>query len=170
MIRKYTLALACLLTSTAVHAEIYRCVIDGLTTFRDRPCPPGEQQSTAPSAKSALDGCFSIETSGWESGRVTTLMRIGGSADHYTMTDVTKPGQGAAPLPLRKATSGELRDATRLLQFEVSDAMVMVVPAGTPNQPALPIGLYKGRDAYRDAKYFFFGFLANGPAKPAACP
>jgi hypothetical protein len=71
---------------------------------------------------------------------------------------------------MRRAAPDELRDAARLLQFEVSDGMVLVVPAGTPNQPALPIGLYKGRDAYRDIKYFFFGFLSNGPAKPVPCP
>ena len=170
MASKKTLALICLLASGAAHAEIYRCVIDGLTTFRDRPCPPGEPQSTSPTTKAPIDGCFSLEIPGWESGRSTALMRIAGSAGHYTMTEVTKPGQGSPPLPMRRARSGELRDATRLLEFEVSDGMVVVVPASTPNQPALPIGLYKGRDAYRDIKYFFFGFIANGPAKPVACP
>ena len=46
----------------------------------------------------------------------------------------------------------------------------MVVPAGTPNMPALPIGLYKGRDEYRDIRYFFFGYMANGWAKSVPCP
>jgi hypothetical protein len=165
-----TLALICLLVSTAVQADIYRCVIDGRTTFRDRPCPPGEQQSTARDAKPAWEGCYAIETSGWESGRRTDLMRFAGSAGHYTMTSVTSAGQKSDSLPMRRAAPDELRDAARLLQFEVSDGMVLVVPAGTPNQPALPIGLYKGRDAYRDIKYFFFGFLSNGPAKPVPCP
>jgi hypothetical protein len=36
--------------------------------------------------------------------------------------------------------------------------------------PALPIGLYKGRDEYRDIRYFFFGYMANGWAKAVPCP
>ena len=170
MFSRNALALICLLVSTAAQAEIYRCEIDGRTTYRDRPCPAGEQQSTALAAKPAFDGCYTIDTAGWESGRRTDLMRFSGSAGHYTMTSVTPSGQKSDPLPMRRAAPNELRDATRLLQFEVFDGMVLVVPAGTPNQPALPIGLYKGRDTYRDVKYFFFGFLSNGAAKPVPCP
>jgi hypothetical protein len=170
MFPKKTLVLIGLLASTVAQADIYRCVIDGRTTFRDKPCPPGEQQSTTREAKPAIEGCFAIETAGWESGRQTELMRFGGSPGHNTMSSVVPTGQQSTVLPMRPASSGELRDAARLLKFEVTDGMVLVVPPGTPNQPALPIGLYKGRDAYRDVSYFFFGFLANGPAKPVPCP
>ena len=160
----------CLLATTTAQAEIFRCTIDGRTTYRDRPCPPGELQATRPGSKSALEGCFALETSGWEGGRSTSLMRIANSAGHYTMTSLDDKGRDTAVLAMRRATPAELRDATRLLEFDAIDGLVLVVAAGTPNRPALPIGLYKGRDAYRDLRYFFYGYLSNGWAKPASCP
>jgi hypothetical protein len=165
-----TLPLICLLASATAQADIYRCVIDGRTTFRDKPCPPGELQSTTRDANPVIEGCFVVETPGWESGRQTELMRFGGSAGHYTMSSAVPSGPQSAVVPMRRATAAELRDAARLLKLEVTDAMVWVVPPGTPNQPALPIGLYKGRDAYRDVSYFFYGFFSSGPAKPVPCP
>lgn len=162
--------LLCLLATTTVQAEIYRCEIDGRTTYRDRPCPAGEKHSMKSAPAKAWEGCYAIEVAGWESGRSVSLMRITGSGGQYTLSDLPETSRKPTTLPTRRATPGELRDATRGLGFEVFDALVMIVPAGTPNQPAIPIGLYKGRDAYRDIRYFFFGFLGNGPAKPAPCP
>jgi hypothetical protein len=170
MLPRIALVLACLLAGTSAQADIFRCMIDGRTTFRDKPCPPGEQQSTTGNMNPVIAGCFAIDFAGWESGRQTEVMRFGGSEGHYTMDSPTPAGPQSAVVPMRRATSAELRDAARLLKFDVTDAMVWVVPPGTPNQPALPIGLYKGRDAYRDLGYFFYGFLSSGPAKPVPCP
>ena len=88
-------------------------------------------------------------------------------AGSYAMTDFdpAKPEE----LPMRRATSAELRQVTEKMHFDASDGVVLEVPKGTPNMPALPIGLYKGRDEYRDTAYFFFGFLTNGKAKRIAC-
>ena len=170
MLPRIALVLTCLLAGTAAQADIYRCVIDGRTTFRDKPCPPGEQPSTTHGSNPVIEGCFAVESAGWESGRQAELMRFGGSEGHYTMSSATPAGPQSAVVPMRRASAAELRDAARLLKFEVIDAMVWVVPPDTPNQPALPVGLYKGRDAYRDLSYFFYGFFASGPAKPVPCP
>jgi hypothetical protein len=170
MLPRIALVLTCLLAGTAAQADIFRCVIDGRTTFRDKPCPPGVQQSKSRDANPVIEGCFAVDTPGWESGRHTELMRFGGSAGHYTMSSAVPAGPQSAVVPMRRATPGEILDATRLLGFEVTDGMVLVVPPGTPNQPALPIGLYRGRDAYRDLGYFFYGFFSSGPAKPVPCP
>ncbi len=72
-------------------------------------------------------------------------------------------------VPMRRASAAELRDATRLLKFTVTDGIVMEVPPGTPNMPALPVGMYKGLDEHKDQTWFFFGIMSNGRAKPVAC-
>lgn len=170
MFRRHVLALICLLAGTATHADTYRCVIDGRTTFRDKPCLPGEQQSTTGDSRPTMDKCYAVEMAGIEGGRQTELMRIDGSDGRYTMSSVQPGGSKPAVVPMRRATSAELRDAARLLKLEVTDAIVMVVPAGTPNQPAIPIGFYQWRDAHRDPVFFFYGFFSSGPAKPVPCP
>ena len=152
----------------AAQAEIYRCVIDGRTTFRDRPCAPAESQSAVVQASDKMAGCYEVDSPGWESGRQFATINLTATAPGKFV--LWQPGPDPnTKVPMRRASATELRDATRLLQFTVTDAIVMEVPAGMPNQPAIPIGLYKGLDEHRDPTWFFFGFMSNGRAKPVAC-
>lgn len=162
--------LAAMATGFAIAAQagIYRCVIDGRTSFRDRPCAPEESQSTVAQATDRMEGCYQVNGSGWESGsQVFTINLASTAPGKFTLT---QPGPDSkARVPMRRADGAELREATRLLKFTVTDAIVMEVPPGTPNQPAIPIGLYKGLDEHHDPAWFFFGFMSNGSAKPIAC-
>ena len=166
--------IACLFAVTALvalgptkaQADIYRCMIDGRLTFRDAACPT----QPAPVAGTPIQqGCYMVDAAGWESGRQPFMVKISAKgSDRYLMTE---PGSTAqTSLPMRRATPDELRAADAVLRLAADSAIVMEVPKGTPNMPALPIGLYRGRNQYRDAAYFFFGFLANGAARPVACP
>ena len=168
MHRRILLATVAAGFAIAAQAEIYRCVVDGRTTFRDRPCAPAESQSTVTQGSDKMAGCYEINASGWESGRNIFTINLSTTAPGKFV--MTQPGPDPnSRVPMRRASTTELRDATRLLQFAVTDAIVMEVPAGTPNQPAIPIGLYKGLDEHRDPTWFFFGFMSNGRATPVAC-
>lgn len=162
----FALATLVVLRPAVTQADIYRCTIDGRLTFRDAACPT--QPAPAPGTPIQL-GCYLVDAPGWESGRQPFVVKIGaGGGDKYVMTE---PGNTAqTSLPMRRATPDELRAADAVLHLAADSAIVMEVPKGTPNMPALPIGLYRGRNQYRDASYFFFGFLANGAARPVACP
>jgi hypothetical protein len=156
----------CALRVDSAHAEIYRCTIDGRLTFRDAPCPG---QPAPPPGSPIQPGCYQVDYAGWESGRQLFIVKIDAAADGKLR--MTEPGDASkSSLPMRRASADELRSTGRLLGFAADSGLVMEVPAGTPNQPALPIGLYRGRNPYRDASYFFYGFLANGFARPVACP
>ena len=152
----------------AAQAEIYRCVIDGRTTFRDRPCASAESQSMVVQATDKMAGCYEIDSPGWESGRQIYTINLSATAPGKFVLWQSGPDPNTK-VPMRRASAAELRDATHFLGFAVTDAIVMEVPAGMPNQPAIPIGLYKGLDEHRDLTWFFFGFLSNGRAKPVAC-
>jgi hypothetical protein len=147
-------------------ADIYRCMIDGRLTFRDAACPT--QPAPVPGTP-IQQGCYMVDAAGWESGRQPFMVKISNQgSDKYVMTE---PGSTSkASLAMRRATADELRTADAVLRMAADSAVVLEVPNGTPNMPALPIGLYRGRNQYRDATYFFFGFLANGAARPVACP
>jgi hypothetical protein len=152
----------------AAHAEIYRCVIDGRTTFRDRPCASAASQSMVAQANDKMAGCYEVNSPGWESGRQIYTINLSATAPGKFVLWQSGPDPNTK-VPMRRARATELRDATRLLQFSVTDAIVMEVLAGMPNQPAIPIGLYKGLDEHRDPTWFFFGFMSNGRARPVAC-
>jgi hypothetical protein len=162
------LAMALAMLSCLAHADIYRCTIDGRLTFRDKPCPDQKAQDGSTAATPAMAGCYEVSSAGWESGRQVFVIRIApAGAGKFSM--VQQPDPSGTTLPMRHATAQELLAAKQLLKFPAEEAIVMEVPPGTPNMPAIPIGLYRGLDQYRDATYFFFGFLANGAAKPVAC-
>jgi hypothetical protein len=166
--------LACLLALAALgtfrpavaRADIYRCTIDGRLTFRDAPCP---NQPAAPPGTVIAEGCYEVDAPGWESGRSRFVLKFS-TAGKGRLAMTEPASDGKASVPMRRATPEELRAASALLKFAADAAVVMEVPKGMPNQPAIPIGLYRGRDQYRDDRYFFFGFLANGWARPVACP
>jgi len=162
----FAVAAVVVLRPAVARADIYRCMIDGRLTFRDAACPT----QPAPVPGTPIEqGCYLVDAAGWESGRQPFVVKISASgSDKYLMTE---PGSTAqTSLPMRRATPDELRAADAVLRLAADSAIVLVVPKGTPNMPALPIGLYRGRNQYRDATYFFFGFLANGAARPVACP
>jgi len=160
------LVVMALLRPAVARADIYRCTIDGRLTFRDAPCP--SQPAPVPGTAIA-QGCYLVNAAGWEGGRQPFTVKITATGnDRYLMTE---PGSAAnSSLPMRRATADELHAADGMLGIAPDSALVMVIPKGTPNMPALPIGLYRGRNQYRDATYFFFGFLANGAARPVPCP
>lgn len=165
---KAALALGLLLPALA-GAEIYRCTIDGRLTFRDKPCPDQPAQAAAAAPGAAMLGCYRLETAGWESGRQVSILRfLADGPGQYAMVSPDDPAK--TRLPMRRATPEELRLAGTALRFPATDGLVMVVPKDTPNMPALPLGLYKGTDAYRDTVYFFYGFMANGSARQVECP
>ena len=147
-------------------ADIYRCTIDGRITFRDAPCP---SQPVPVPGTPIQQGCYMVDAAGWESGRQPFMVKMSAAGNgRYLMTE---PGSAAnSSVPMRRATADELQAADAMLRFAADSAIVLEVPKGTPNMPALPIGLYRGRNNYRDATYFFFGFLTNGAARPVACP
>ena len=110
-----------------------------------------------------------VDAAGWESSRQPFMVKISATgSDKYLMTEPDSTSQTS--IPMRRATADELHATDAVLRLAADSAIVMEVPKGTPNMPALPIGLYRGRNQYRDATYFFFGFLANGAARPVACP
>ena len=166
--------LACLLAVATLatlrpepaQAEIYRCTIDGQLTFRDAPCPG--QPATPPNAPMQA-GCYLVDAPGWESGRQTFTMKISGTGiGRYLFTEPGDPSN--TKLPMRIATADELRTAAKVLDFAPDAALVIEVPKDTPNMPQVSLGLYRGRNPYRDTTYFFLGYLANGVARPVACP
>ena len=97
-------------------------------------------------------GCYMVDAAGWESGRQPFMVKISAKgSDKYLMTE---PGDASkSSLPMRRATPDVLRAAEAVLRLAADSAIVMDVPKGTPNMPALPIGLYRGRNQYRDAAY-----------------
>ncbi len=60
----------------AAQAEIYRCEMDGRTTFRDRPCAPTESQSTVKQPSDSMTGCYEVNAPGWESGRNIYTLKL----------------------------------------------------------------------------------------------
>jgi len=115
-----------------------------------------------------MAGCYEINSPGWESGRQIYTINLSAIAPGKFVLWQSGPDPDTK-VPMRRASAAELRDATHFLGFTATDAIVMEVPAGMPNQPAIPIGLYKGLDEHRDLTWFFFGFMSNGRAKPVAC-
>ena len=161
------IVLAMLVYSASASADIYRCQINGHTTFRDRPCQRAEPAPAQPA--DAMTGCYRVDAPGWESGRNVYVVKIAAKGGgRFEWTDPTV--KTAPAIPMRRASAQELLLVTKLLRFPATAGMVMDVPKQTPNQPPVPLGLYKGKDDYLDTVYAFYGFLANGMAKRTSCP
>jgi hypothetical protein len=164
--RWLALATVVALAPAPAPADIYRCTIDGRLTFRDAPCPT---EAAPPPGTPIRLGCYLVDSPGWESGRQSFILKISSTGhDKYQMTEPADAGKST--LAMRRATPDELRAVGTLLHFASDSAVVLDVAKGTPNMPAVPIGLYRGQNQYRDATYLFFGFLANGLARAVPCP
>lgn len=165
MDRRLAFLVACLVMPAWAAADIYRCQIDGRTTFRDRPCPAGQAGELPSASASGWAGCYRVETHGYETGKVTDLMRVSGNAGHYQLDVPNAPSGGPQGIALRRATVTELGLMGKNLKAEALDGLV----ADSQDHAQVFMGLFKVRDEYRDAKYFFFGYFSSGWATPTTC-
>jgi hypothetical protein len=71
------MALAVSLAAAPAHADLFKCVKDGKTSYQEQPCPQGGAETKMQVYKpSAWVGCYQSNGRGWESGTHTENFEI----------------------------------------------------------------------------------------------
>lgn len=142
-------------------ADLYKCVKDGNTSYRDTPCEAGSNTTQLEAGRaSSLLGCYASDISGFENGfqikraGSELVLEAGSGKDHLS-------------LPMKTATSEELDNVGKAFHIKLIDGVSAQWTPGTPNQK--PVGVYKGRDPGGKEVLFAFFFLANGLVTKSPC-
>ena len=162
-------AIAWLIPNVA-HAELFKCVDHGRTSYQDSPCPGTSTTEVLKvgAAKSEWLGCYEIDFRGFESATPHSIERWRVSAhgaDDYDVESLAAPAP--AVLHMKKATADEMKMVGDAFGLRLSDGISIKWDKDTPNQK--PAGLYRASLGAGEKRILAYFFLANGFAKPSAC-
>src|SRR5258708_6212948 len=110
------LLLAFVVTDIGYAADIYKCVKDGNTSYRDTPCEAGSKATPLETGhKSSLLGCYASDISGFDAFQIKHadsgfVLEAGSGKDHQR-------------LPMKTATSEELDDVGKAFHVKLSDGV-----------------------------------------------